>query len=216
MMRWPWNPWFFIPVLLFFALAVWILYHVGYGEEILFWNDYREQPLNVIFKVATRLGEVSAYLLAIFSLLFYRYRYALLLSLTGLVVVPTINGMKNVARVPRPISYFEQIDQRDNVVLVPGVRLNRGRTSFPSGHTAGAFALFTTLALMLKTRYKPFGLLFAAGAILAGVSRIFLVQHFLSDVLAGAVLGMSIALLMWPLNAVLGRSEALDKHLFSV
>ncbi|MFZ4634307.1 MAG: phosphatase PAP2 family protein [Saprospiraceae bacterium] len=216
MMRWSWNPWFFIPVLLFFAQAAWILYRLGYGEEILFWNDYREQPLNVFFKTATRLGEVSAYLLAVFSLLFYRYRYALLLSLTGLAVVPTINGMKNLAKVPRPISYFEQMDQRDNVVLVPGEPLNRGRTSFPSGHTAGAFALFTTLTLMLKTPYKPFGLLFAVGAITAGISRIFLVQHFLSDVLAGALLGMLIALMMWPLNAVLGRNEALNKHLFSV
>jgi membrane-associated phospholipid phosphatase len=216
MMRWPWNPWFFIPVLLFFALAAWMLYHMGYGEEILFWNDYREQPLNVFFKTVTRLGEVSAFLLAAFSLLFYRYRYALLLSLTGLAVVPTINGMKNVARVPRPISYFEQIDQRDNVVLVPGVRLNRGRTSFPSGHTAGAFALFTALSLMLRGPYKPLGLLFAVGAIAAGVSRIFLVQHFLTDVLAGAMLGVVIALVMWPLNAVLGRSEVLNRHLFSV
>lgn len=65
--------------------------------------------------------------------------------------------------------------------------------SFPSGHATTAFAAATCLGLW-KPRWAPltFGL---AG--LVGVSRIYLGAHFTSDVLAGAILGTTVALLAW-------------------
>jgi undecaprenyl-diphosphatase len=62
--------------------------------------------------------------------------------------------------------------------------------SFPSGHTITAFAVSVALS-----RYYPemaTGLLFCAGSIAA--SRVLLGMHFLSDVLAGAAIGTTLAL----------------------
>jgi len=61
--------------------------------------------------------------------------------------------------------------------------------SFPSGHTITAFAVSVTLS-----RFYPeltVGLMFCAASIAA--SRILLGMHFLSDVLAGAVIGTVLA-----------------------
>lgn len=61
--------------------------------------------------------------------------------------------------------------------------------SFPSGHTAGAFASATALSAL----YPPVRPVFWAVAVACGVNRVVKHQHFLSDVVAGAVVGHLIA-----------------------
>jgi undecaprenyl-diphosphatase len=62
--------------------------------------------------------------------------------------------------------------------------------SFPSGHTAAATAFATALWLMHRKRGGV--LLFGAAVIAA--SRIYLRDHHFSDVVAGAFLGVAVAL----------------------
>ena len=62
--------------------------------------------------------------------------------------------------------------------------------SFPSGHTITAFAVSVSLIAFYPGLAA--GLLFCAGSI--GLSRILLGMHFLTDVLAGAALGIMVAL----------------------
>jgi membrane-associated phospholipid phosphatase len=62
--------------------------------------------------------------------------------------------------------------------------------SFPSGHTASAFAAATALSLMLPRYHRV--LFLCATAI--GLSRIVVGQHYPSDVLAGAAFGFVVAL----------------------
>jgi membrane-associated phospholipid phosphatase len=66
-----------------------------------------------------------------------------------------------------------------------------GRTSWPSGHTAMAFAFATALGDELHEPVARYGLLAAATAV--GWSRINDNRHWLSDVAAGAVLGIASA-----------------------
>lgn len=58
-------------------------------------------------------------------------------------------------------------------------------SSFPSGHTASAFAFVTAAAPDVPTLAPPLGLVAAA----VGWSRVHSGQHFPTDVAAGAVLG---------------------------
>lgn len=62
--------------------------------------------------------------------------------------------------------------------------------SFPSGHTLSGFASATVLA----TFYPPAAPVFYGVAAATGVNRVVKHQHFLSDVVAGALLGHLLAL----------------------
>jgi undecaprenyl-diphosphatase len=65
--------------------------------------------------------------------------------------------------------------------------------SFPSGHASRAFALATFVGLRFRWKAGGGAIVFAA---LDGLSRIYLGVHWPSDVLAGAVLGIGLALVM--------------------
>jgi membrane-associated phospholipid phosphatase len=67
--------------------------------------------------------------------------------------------------------------------------------SFPSGHTASAFALFIGMAFFTQNKYlKAVCLLLALGV---GYSRVYLALHFPEDVLAGSLIGVLCALLLY-------------------
>ncbi len=197
------NPWFSIPVLIMFNIGLIINYFVPYGDEIMYFNPWRIEPLNSLFRVLTQLSEAWAYLIfALLLALYMRYRYAILVLLAGLVTLPLQYYVKDVIGTDRPLTYFEKMDRINDLVRVAGVELNSGQTSFPSGHTIGAFALYSVLAMIAGETRPRFGLLFALLGASVALSRIFLVQHFLADVLSGTVIG----LLIGEFVAWLGRS----------
>jgi membrane-associated phospholipid phosphatase len=84
----------------------------------------------------------------------------------------------------RPVKYFENIQQ---LHLVEGVKQHLN-FSFPSGHSTSIVALGLLLCFVVKN--KNWGYLIAVTALVTMYSRVYLAQHFLIDVLAGAILGM--------------------------
>ena len=65
----------------------------------------------------------------------------------------------------------------------------RVNSSFPSSHTANAFAF----ALVLARRFRRGAWAFLGSAALVGYSRIYLDRHWASDVLVGAAIGVALA-----------------------
>lgn len=208
------NPWFVIPALLFLNIGLALLLVVPYGDEILFFNHWRAEPLNSVFRFFTFMGEAPVFVaLALIGMVF-RYRYPLLIALAGLFVVPVSYFSKDEIGVDRPITYFEKEGLREAVATVPGVDLNGGQTSFPSGHTMAAFCMYALMAGLAGGRIPWLGLAFATTAILVAISRIFLVQHFLADVLGGAMTGLLIAWMVWALDRRFFKKwNALDRGL---
>lgn len=201
-MRYIWdNPWFFIPAALFLGLGSLIAFAIPYGAEILYFNELRHEPFNALFEFFTNCGEAWAFVLFGGLLCFWKPRYAMLVAIVGLLALPVGYIAKDTIGVDRPITFFEKKSQTAQLVLVPGIQLNRGQTSFPSGHTMAAFALYSLLALMTGQRYQRWGLPLVLVAILTGISRIFLVQHFLVDVLGGAIFGLLLSGLIWTFSA---------------
>jgi undecaprenyl-diphosphatase len=74
--------------------------------------------------------------------------------------------------------------------------------SFPSGHATVSFACATVLALAVPRLKYP---LFALAALVAW-SRVYVGVHYPLDVLAGAVLGVALAIALRTLAAALQRS----------
>jgi undecaprenyl-diphosphatase len=79
-------------------------------------------------------------------------------------------------------------DFKDQVAIVGGYR--GGLYGFISSHAANAFGFATFLALVFRNRLFTFAIL--SHALLTGYSRIYLGVHFISDIVAGSLLGITI------------------------
>lgn len=163
------------------------------GEEILFLVRHRNMFLNDFFASITQLSEFPVYALIVVILwVSNRKEKALTILSAGLITIFVSGGLKSFFKEPRPALYFEQNHPDVELQSVPGVKLNRGYSSYPSGHTMGAFTLFVTLAY-LWPRKRIFGVVCIILGAAVAFSRIYLGQHFLSDVIAGSMVGTYIA-----------------------
>ncbi|MBK6264235.1 phosphatase PAP2 family protein [Marivirga sp. S37H4] len=186
------SPAFMMFVLYFFtALLLVIFLEKG---TFLLWLNSRHNPFgNVFFRYVTHFGEGLVFVLVGIIFLFYRFYNLILLVMVGFFQYILVYLAKAlIFNFPRPSIFYEGKEIVFN--LVEGVKME-ARYSFPSGHTATAFALATLLICL--TRNKLLQVLYMLGAILVAISRIYLFQHFLVDTLVGALAGMFTAGLIW-------------------
>lgn len=175
------------------------------GALVLFFSGHRSAWGDLFFRGVTNLGEGYFFLIGLVLLLFLRYRYAAVLPLLGLSVTLVSYLSKEIFSHPRPWAYFREHQLLDQLVPVAGVHIHDGPTSFPSGHTMAAFALYFFLALCLRRRKASGAVVFFAIALAVGISRVYLVQHFFKDIYFGAFLGAGLAVFwfwmaqrLWP------------------
>lgn len=185
------NKWFFLPYMFLLIFSAIGLAISGKGDFLLIMNAQHHPFLDSFFKLSNYLGEAMMFVVVLLVLLFVKLRYFLLGLSTLLLAGAAVQSLKHYVfnHMPRPYLYFEQVTE---LYFVPGVKVYK-HFSFPSGHTTVAFALFCFLALI--TPNKKLGILFLLCAVLGGLARIYLAQHFLMDVFAGSVLGSSIAVI---------------------
>lgn len=185
---------FIIPYLFFLILgaAVLVAFNNKAALHIAF-NKFHNSFFDSFFYFATFLGDgFSASLVAI-MLLVIRFRFFLIVALSNIFASGITQLLKHTvfSDVSRPKLFFQGIH---DLYFVPGVE-NYLYNSFPSGHSTCAFALYFSLALIVKQ--KQYKMLFFLIAFIAGYSRIYLSQHFLQDVLAGSLIGVLSALLFY-------------------
>lgn len=192
---WRHNRLYWITFSLFLMVGGIILFFIEKGDAILYFSGQRTPFGDTFFTYFTKVGEHFGYIGFLLILLFVRFRPIVVLPFVGLTVAIVSAITKSIFAQPRPALYFKEMGMLDMIIPVVGVGMHGGNTSFPSGHTMSAFALYTFLALSLAYK-RSLSLVLLLVAVLVGVSRIYLVQHFLEDVITGAVLGAMIGV-MW-------------------
>ena len=93
--------------------------------------------------------------------------------------------MKPLFARPRPYVYYA-----DNPLFMKwyefaGAHIESDK-SFPSGHTTAAFEIGVALFLVLNKKYSW---IFPVFSVLVGLSRIYLMVHYVTDVLGGVLVG---------------------------
>src|SRR5581483_4310845 len=121
----------------------------------------------------------------IIVLLFVRLRYVIIIAIAFLTTVIINDTIKFAIGAPRPAEVFGQLHQ--SLYFVPGVEENHWN-SFPSGHSAIAFCMFSALTLFVEKPVLKF--LFFTIAFLVAYSRMYLSEHFLVDVYVGSFVGV--------------------------
>ena len=158
-----------------------------------FWNPF--------FKFVTKLGEEYIYVIIVIILIFRKYAYAVMVPILGLLVGVFSWFLKDYFNHPRPLQFYKDLNQIDLIHQLDNFHTMTGFSSYPSGHTFSAFAIYTFFALVSKNKWVS-GLCFVL-AFLVGISRIYLNQHFLEDVFFGSFLGVSLAIGLYYLSGYL-------------
>ena len=195
-------------ILLFTILGM--LYVCPKLELHLMLNSHHTGIQDTFFPYFSILAEGPLYVLALLPMLWKKFRLPLFFALCELSAGTILQVLKHIISHPRPVSAFEEYS--DAVLpVVQGVDLHHSN-SFPSGHASTFFVFCTCCVLLLAYRYGQrarqnsqescilpcvLAVLLVAFAALGAYSRIYLSQHFLSDVCVGSIIGVVTPLLMF-------------------
>lgn len=157
-------------------------------------NHHYNAVLDVVFRYGTFLGDSLIYIPLVLYCLFFNRRFLLPVVFSLLIGLLLTHFFKQLVfpHALRPIALETQ-----GYVLhkINGVYMNRVH-SFPSGHTATAFAAAVLLATVV--RHRLYAAVLPVIAFFVGYSRVYLAQHYVSDVLGGLVIGLITAVLsLW-------------------
>ncbi len=168
---------------------------IGDKGFVLAWFAGRRHPFpDYFFYYVTLLGEPPGFIIIGVLLWLRSWRKMLIIPILGGLVTLISYILKNIFEHERPILYLKRIGW-EGPLGVLDYYVNTGHASFPSGHSMAAWALFTlTAALIARPWVSILCLLLAASV---SVSRVYLMVHFLQDVVAGAVVGFAIGYIFY-------------------
>jgi undecaprenyl-diphosphatase len=180
------------------------LYHF---DALLFMqiNGCHHPMLDALFLIVSQLGNgwvvvpLVGAIAAVVTPRTYLVRALLCAAIAGTLTGMLNTQIKRAADRPRPLLYFNQAGTPAYEVHVAGTPFRRH--SFPSGHTATAFAAAAILAFFYR---KLFFLAFIP-ALLVAWSRIGLGVHFPLDTLGGALLGGGVSFVVIELFSLYTR-----------
>lgn len=159
------------------------------GAIHLFLAGHHTDTADLFFRYITYVGAYGVFLAAAVALLLRHRRWAASLLLSELCSTIIVQALKHLLRAPRPVTWFAEQMPEVQLPLVDGQQIAYW-LSFPSGHTASCFVLcFWLCRIPWFKEHKVGQAACILLACLCAYSRIYLQMHFLTDVLAGALIG---------------------------
>lgn len=126
-------------------------------------------------------------ILSLVLMLFSRTRRFGTAMLAGLAIGAIFTNCCLKVLIARPRPYADETSVFYRLWTTVGCNTESDKC-FPSGHTTAAFAAMTSL--FLTTKNKKISWTCFIFAILVGISRIYLVVHYPTDVIAGVIVGI--------------------------
>lgn len=175
-----WSEFYIIIIGILFTTSV----VIEKGSDVLLINGNHTPLLDVFFKGITTLGNGIIFALIVIAALFTRFEYGILAALIALVNGILVSIFKRALfyGLDRPVKYLHD----HTLHFVSGVDVHNINT-FPSGHTATAFSAALLITQIIRGTWGRVTALLLA--LLVAYSRIYLLQHFLIDIAAGATIG---------------------------
>ena len=139
-----------------------------------------------LFKIVSLLGEKGLiFILAGLVLLCFAKTRKIGVCMIGAIAIGAIITnltLKEIIARPRPFNSSTTYNDFWQTVGAPP----EDSYSFPSGHTTSTMAFATAMFLTCNKKWSWVGFL---GALLMGVSRIYLIAHYPTDVIGGLIVG---------------------------
>ncbi|MDB5207610.1 MAG: phosphatase family protein [Flavisolibacter sp.] len=158
----------------------------GRLNSFLFINGLNSAQSDYFFTYFTYLGDGIIWVPLFLYVLMYKRDYFIMILASVIICTLLTHFFKRVvfADEARPLRALHDVAR--------AVPLMKGKdayaNSFPSGHTSTAFTLALLLALIINKKWAA--IFFPLVAFFVGYSRVYLAQHFVTDVLAGMIVGI--------------------------
>ena len=187
---------FVVPTFLFMMVCgIFLFLHSDkISAQLIIHERYYHESVYNLMKFITSWGEWYLFVIAILIYSFQKSWWCAAEFLTaGIISAVVVQFLKKVvfATSPRPMAVINWGDTQLDTGLGIDMPL---QFAFPSGHTTTAFIWFALMALHWN---RPVLQLFSAFcAIAVAVSRVYLMVHWITDIMAGALLGVAIAVIV--------------------
>ena len=199
-----------IPYVVLLVAILGLMYAYPKSELHMLLNSHHTSLQDTFFKYYSVLAEWPLYVLALLPLLWKKTKITIFFVICEVTGGAILQILKHIISMDRPVSVFEHY--HDMVLpLVQGVTMYHSN-SFPSGHASTFFMFCTCLVIILAYHYSRKDklsnmkarilfcgapLLLLVLAAMGAYSRVYLSQHFLSDVCVGSIIGFTTPFLMF-------------------
>ena len=163
----------------------------GKEESFLIINNNYSTSFDFFFKYYTFAGDGWMWALVLIGTFFFRRKFVIAV-IAGIIISTFLSQILKRVVFPNELRPIHFLSEKFPVHIIESVTINRLH-SFPSGHTAAAFTMALIISYMINNKIWSFVLPLLA--LLVGYSRVYLAQHFLTDVFAGMCIGIFSAIL---------------------
>jgi membrane-associated phospholipid phosphatase len=194
MLKWQWfnkrlfmeHRWVLLLWVYFIMVSTASIVVTPYGHFNIWLSNHYHNGIGFFFKYYTHFGEEWILVPLGLLLVWFLKSITFTIRLTATFIfnaLITIFFKFLIFDYNRPKLVLEKF----NLVFTEGVKVHE-YNSFPSGHSSAAFAMALALAFWFNNKAVSFVVILMAIGV--GLSRIYLQQHFIEDVIGGATIGL--------------------------
>lgn len=188
-------------------IACFVSYY-GKNTSFLIINKFNSPAYDYFFEYFTYLGDGILWIPLLLYVSLYKKDFLIVVLFAFLISTVLTQFCKWIlfADALRPIGILH-----NQVRTISGLTVHK-TSSFPSGHTTTAFTFALLLSYLFKRKFWTF--FFPVIAFFVGYSRVYLAQHFVTDVLGGLLVGITSAYLSLLFYKALKKNKSMKKDIY--